>query len=92
MDAARELAHKHNDKLLIEHLNFIKEVWKASENKNLKKADGSPINELNSIPLEKVKIIVGEIFDDIDDFNKVDKLLEGLNNPSIFSQIFEIVE
>lgn len=34
MDAARELAHKHNDKLLIEHLNFIKEVWKASENKN----------------------------------------------------------
>lgn len=60
--------------------------------KNLKKADGSPIDELNSIPLEKVKIVVGEVFDDIDDLNKADRLLEGLNNPSVFSKIFEIVE
>ncbi|WP_413511573.1 hypothetical protein [Myroides odoratus] len=60
--------------------------------KNLKKADGSPIDELNNISLEKVKIIVGEIFDDIDEANKIERLLEGLNNPVIFNKIFEIVD
>jgi len=60
--------------------------------KNLKKADGSPIDELNNIPLAKVKIIVGEVFEDIDEANKIERLLEGLNNPVIFNKIFEIVD
>jgi len=65
---------------------------RANVIKNLKKADGSPIDELNNIPLAKVKIIVGEVFEDIDEANKIERLLEGLNNPVIFNKIFEIVD
>lgn len=60
--------------------------------KNLKKTDGSPIDELENIPLDKVKTIVGDAFGEINQGNKTVKLLEGLNDPSIFNQIFEIVE
>lgn len=34
MDAARKLATQRKDKLLTEHLNFIEEIWKVSENKS----------------------------------------------------------
>ena len=64
---------------------------RANVIKSLKK-DGSPIDELNNIPLAKVKIIVGEVFEDIDEANKIERLLEGLNNPVIFNKIFEIVD
>ncbi|RZL40923.1 MAG: hypothetical protein EOP00_25815, partial [Pedobacter sp.] len=33
MDAARKLGHKYNDKLLIEHLDFIEDSWKTSKGK-----------------------------------------------------------
>lgn len=34
LDAARKLGHTHNDKLLIEHLDFIEDSWKTSEGKS----------------------------------------------------------
>lgn len=73
-------------------VNQSMDELRANVIKNLKKADGSPIDELNNISLEKVKIIVGEVFDDIDEANKIERLIEGLNNPVIFDKIFEIVD
>lgn len=73
-------------------VNQSMDELRANVIKNLKKADGSPIDELNNIPLEKVKIIVGEVFDDINEVNKIERFIEGLNNPVIFNKILEIVD
>ncbi len=53
----------------------------------LKNADGSPIDELQKVSIEQVEKIVGG---KINEFNKIEKLIEGLNKDNVFNQIFEI--
>lgn len=64
---------------------------RANVIKNLKKADGSPIDKLNELFNETGKIKkMQEVFGE----NVITpvELLEKLNNPGVFKQIFEIVE
>ena len=59
--------------------------------KNLKKADGSPIDELDIIKFEKVE----QLFPTDDLLNRnnyLERLIENINKPEVFEQIFEIVE
>jgi len=59
--------------------------------KALKKADGSAVDELGSIPIEKIKKLFGSNVNGIDELNKAEKLLEVLNNDEVFEKIFEVV-
>ena len=59
--------------------------------KNLKKADGSPIDELSELFNET--IIRDKILNTFgESINSPIKLIDELNKPDIFKQIFEIVE
>jgi hypothetical protein len=58
----------------------------------LKKVDGSPISELENIPMNKVKQLFGEAVENIDEFNKAEKIIEALSENRVFNQIFEIVD
>jgi len=71
----------------------IQDINKLRENvlKALKKADDTPIDELGELLTksgvkEKLKVVFGEGVD------TPTKLLDELNKPEIFNQIFEIVE
>jgi hypothetical protein len=59
---------------------------------SLKKADGSPIDDLNIISESQVKKLVGDYVNDINGMNKSQKIIEALNNDNVFYKLFEIVE
>lgn len=59
----------------------------------LKKADGTPIEELEKIPLDKIKKLFPESVNEvITNKNKLEYLIKKLEDDKIFNQIFEIVE
>jgi len=67
---------------------------RANVIKNLKKADGSPIDELNALFSGRDKDINIKKFERVFG-RKVEtavELIDDLNKPEIFKQIFEIVE
>ncbi|MEP2276279.1 MAG: hypothetical protein ABJH98_12530 [Reichenbachiella sp.] len=56
----------------------------------LKKGE-NPIQELDNIPLEQVKKLLGDDFGLLNQANKSKKLLQGLENDTIFKSIFEVI-
>lgn len=67
--------------------NLKENVMKA-----LKKADGTPIEDLNSMTLEQVRKLFPESSTLITPKNKIDFLLEKLNENQVFNKIFQISE
>lgn len=67
-------------------------VLKEKVLKALRKADGSVVDELDVVSLERVKGLLGNKYGIIREGNKTTKLLEALSDDKIFNQIFEIVE
>jgi hypothetical protein len=60
--------------------------------KSLKKADGSPIEELVILMEQKGDVLKQVFGKKIDDVFEAIELLDELNNPKIFDRIFEVVE
>jgi len=58
----------------------------------LKKVDGSPIDELSQLPLDKVKQLLGNDFGVITEANKAQKLLSALGKDEFFDVIFEVAD
>jgi hypothetical protein len=58
----------------------------------LKKADGSPIDELNVISVKQIEKLFPKDVGNITDSNKLRFLLQKLEDNNVFDQIFEIVE
>ena len=50
------------------------------------------VKDLDGIPLNKIKELLGNSFGKVDDLNKSEKLLKALNDDSIFESIFKIAE
>lgn len=72
----------------------ISDLSKLKDNvlQALKKADGSAVDELDNIPLDKVDDLFGDYVDGITQFNKSEKILEALEDDTLFDLIFEIAD
>ena len=70
----------------IDETNLKKNIMKA-----LRKADGSPVDELTNITTQKVRLLFPKESKFINKSNRINFLLEKLEDKNIFFQIFEIV-
>jgi hypothetical protein len=50
------------------------------------------VKDLDAIPLDKVRKLLGNSFGEIEELNKSEKLLKALGDDSIFEKIFKIAE
>jgi len=75
-------------------VNSTMQELKENVIKSLKKADGSPIDELNIINTNQVKKLFAndEGIKFINDSNRLEFLLDKLNEDDVFDSIFEIVD
>jgi hypothetical protein len=56
----------------------------------LKKADGSPVDELGQLSLDRTRQLLGDDFGVITEANKGKKLLEAMSEDGFFANIFEV--
>jgi len=71
----------------IDETNLKKNIMKA-----LRKADGSPVDELEIIKIDKIIKLFPKDADFIDPDNYLEFLLDKLNDEEIFNSIFELVD
>ena len=58
----------------------------------LRKADGSPVDDLNNITLDRVKKLFPDDADFITSDNYTQILVDNLTKPDVFDKIFEVVD
>ncbi|MCX2682004.1 fibronectin type III domain-containing protein [Galbibacter sp. EGI 63066] len=87
----------------INNLNEVKWVFNSTSGVNkgnlkakfletLKKADGSPVDELKTISESQIKKLFPEDIRFIDNNNRIDFLLDKLEDNNVFNKIFEVAE
>jgi hypothetical protein len=77
---------------ILESNRRVPETGDTAETKKviaaLKKADGTPVDELKQLDLDRVKTLLDDEL--ITEANKASKLLDALNKDNFFDIIFEV--